>query len=70
MEKKLTKLFDYQQFACNPRLQALIDSVHSRRRELDLDDAELVAAAGSPYLQPTGDDPQRKASAGEEHGPA
>ena len=56
MEKKLTKLFDYQKFAGNPKLQAVIDSVHKRSRELILDDAELVSAAGAPYYKPTNDD--------------
>ena len=59
MEKKLTKLFDYQKFAGNPRLQAVIDSVHKRPRELILDDAELVSAAGAPYNKPTNDDDQK-----------
>lgn len=56
MEKKLTKLFDYQKFAGNRRLQAVIDAVHKRPLELSLDDAELVSAAGMPYYKPVGDD--------------
>ena len=59
MEKKLTKLFDYQRFAGNPKLQAIIDSVHTRPRELILDDGELVSAAGAPYYKPTNDDDQK-----------
>ncbi len=56
MEKKLTKLFDYQKFAGNSKLQAMIESVHRQPRELILDDAELVSAAGTPYYNPTTDD--------------
>ncbi len=53
MEKQFTKLFDYQKFAKNPKLQAVIDSVHRKRQEIPLNDADLVAAAGSPYYKPT-----------------
>lgn len=56
MEKKLTKLFDYQKFAGNPKLQVMIDSAHRQTRELILDDAELVSAAGVAYYKPTNDD--------------
>jgi len=56
MEKRLTKLFDYQKFAENPRLQAVIDSVHKQHRQLSLDEAELVTAAYAPYANPTTDD--------------
>ncbi len=51
MEKALTKLFDFQKFAGNRKLQDVIDSVHKRPRELSLDEAELVSAAGSPYFK-------------------
>ena len=50
MEEKLSKLFDYQKFIRNPRLQEVIDS--ACKRELSLDEAELVTAAGSPYHKP------------------
>ncbi len=56
MEKRLTKLFDYQKFAENPRLQAVIDSVHRKHRQLSMDEAELVTAAYAPYIQPTTDE--------------
>ena len=57
MEKKLSNLFDYQKFAGNPKLQAVIDSAHKQPRTLLFDDdAELVAAAGSPYYKPAGSD--------------
>ena len=59
MERKLTKLFDYQKFAGNPRMQAVIDSVHRRPRELIPDDGELVSAAGVPYHEPTHDDDRK-----------
>lgn len=52
MEKKLQKLFDYQKFAGNAKLQKVIDSVSARNeaRRLSLDEAGLVAAAGEPYF--------------------
>ena len=56
MEKRLSKLFDYQKFAGNPRLQAVIDSVHKRPRELSMDEAEFVTAAYAPYGKPNADD--------------
>ena len=56
MEKKISKLFDYQKFAGNPRLQAVIDSVHRQSRQLSMDEAELVTAAYAPYVKPTTDD--------------
>ena len=56
MEKMLSKLFDYQKFAGNPRLQAVIDSVHKRPRELSMDEAEFVTAAYAPYVKPNADD--------------
>ena len=52
MEKKLKKLFDYQRFAGNAALQAVIDGEHRPPRELSLDEADLVSAAGSAYLDP------------------
>ena len=56
MEKRLAKLFDYQKYAGNPRLQAVIDSAHRRPRELSMDEADLVTAAYAPYVKPTTDD--------------
>ena len=49
MEKQLKQLFDYQRFAGNPKLQAVINSVRSHRTELALDEAALVSAAGAAY---------------------
>lgn len=50
MEKDLGLLFDYQKFENNTELQAVIDAVHRRRsvRMLSDDEAEFVAAAGTP----------------------
>ena len=50
MERRLTKLFDYQRFENNPELQKMIDSAHARSatRELSLEDLSFVAAAGIP----------------------
>ena len=56
MEKKLAKLFDYQKFAGNPRLQTVIDSVRKRSRALSMEEAELVTAAYAPYVKPGTDD--------------
>ena len=56
MEKRLTKLFDYQKFAENPSLQSVINSAHKKHRQLSMDEAELVTAAYAPYVKPTPDD--------------
>ena len=50
MESLLTRLFDFQCFEGNFSLQRVIDSSHSRyaAKQLDLEDLEWVAAAGSP----------------------
>ena len=50
MEKKLRALFDLQRFEGNADLQQIIDSTHSRyaSRELNLDEMETIAAAGTP----------------------
>ncbi len=47
MENKLKKLFEYQKFEKNAKLDALIAGTHSRYGEaLSDDDLEMVAAAG------------------------
>ena len=48
MESLLTRLFDFQCFEGN--FQRVIDSSHSRyaAKQLDMEDLEWVAAAGSP----------------------
>ena len=50
MERKLRALFDLQAFERNEDLQQVIDQVHARyaRRELDLEEAGMVNAAGDP----------------------
>lgn len=48
-QKKLTALFDYQRFAGNERLQALIADTENRcLNALSDDDLEWVSAAGEP----------------------
>ena len=48
-EKRLHQAFDYQRFAENAHLQAVIDASHARfaARELSDDDLEFVSAAGA-----------------------
>ena len=48
MEKRLSGLFDFQRFAPNKGLQAIIEDTESRYRMVELDDSEMemVAAAG------------------------
>ena len=50
MEKKLSVLFDFHKYEKNADLQSVIDAVHSRytARKLSDDEAEYVAAAGTP----------------------
>ena len=50
MEKKLSRLFDFQKFEGNEDLQQVIDTVHARRklRTLTMDEMEMVNAAGVP----------------------
>ena len=50
MENKLKNLFESQNFFQNKKLQSVIDDVQDRYYggSLDLDDLELVSAAGSP----------------------
>ena len=47
---QLSRLFDFQRFAGNARLQKIIDDTHRRveARELDDDEIDQVAAAGAP----------------------
>ena len=47
---QLSRLFDFQRFAGNARLQKIIDDTHRRVevRELDDDEIDQVAAAGAP----------------------
>ena len=51
MEKKLKKLFDYQRFEKNEKLEKLIRDTESRyATELSDDDLSLVSAAGEETL--------------------
>lgn len=49
MEQKLKLLFDYQRFQGNPRLSKLIDEVDAAENELNLEELNLVNAAGEAY---------------------
>ena len=49
MEKKLSRLFDFQKFENNPRLSALIQETETRyMRELTDEELYMVTAAGDP----------------------
>ena len=64
MEKKLEALFDYPKFERNPQLQQVIDEVHARYgarrgsnvRMLTMDEADMVAAAGTPGQESKNDE--------------
>ncbi len=59
LEKKLSNLFDFQRYEKNAELQKVIDAVHARysAQRLSDDEAELVAAAGTPETALTQKDP-------------
>lgn len=51
MEQKLKRLFDYQKFARNPRLDAMLAEAEGRYAGgLSDDDLELVSAAGDSQM--------------------
>ena len=51
MERNVKRLFDYQKFARNPRLEAMLSEAEGRYdRGLSDDDLELVSAAGLGVL--------------------
>ena len=52
-EKRLYRVFDLQRFEENSRLKSVIDAAHRRMNDRELDDDELdeVAAAGTPEAQ-------------------
>ena len=50
MEKKMRQLFDYQKFARNPRLDAMLAETEERCNALDDDDLGNVSAAGDPLV--------------------
>ncbi len=60
MEERLIRLFDFQGFEGNADLQAVIDAVHARysARELSDDEADFVAAAGTPGTALRNKDPK------------
>lgn len=51
MEKKLKQLFDYQKFARNPRLDAMLMEAEGRCNALDDDDLGFVSAAGELMVE-------------------
>ena len=54
MGNKLNALLDFQKYEKNPKLQAVINSVHARYsgERLSDDEVEFVAAAGMPKTAP------------------
>ena len=46
MEHRLKRIFDYQRFSKNKRLNEIISDTENRYSELDEDELFLVAAAG------------------------
>lgn len=63
MEKKLTRLFDFQRFAHNDRLAAVIAGVEERYDgALADDDLEMVSAAGEE--QPCPEEEQQPGKVG------
>lgn len=56
MEKKIKKLFDYQRFEKNEKLEKLIRDTESRyAKELSDDDLSHVSAAGEDTPEPLTD---------------
>ena len=54
MEQKLKRLFDYQKFQRNSRLDAMLAEAEGRCAEVDEDALELVSAAGDDSLMEHG----------------
>ena len=54
MEQKLKRLFDYQRFQKNSRLDAMLAEAEGRCAEVDEDALELVSAAGDDSLMEHG----------------
>ena len=50
MEQKLKRLFDYQKFQRNSRLEAMLAEAEGKCAAIDDDALELVNAAGEPGL--------------------
>lgn len=57
-ENKLMSLFDFQRFERNADLEDVIGEVHARysARELSLEEAGMVWAAGTPGIRPENKD--------------
>ncbi len=57
-ENMLMNLFDFQKFEGNADLEEVIGEVHARyaARELSLEEAGLVWAAGTPGIRPENKD--------------
>ena len=53
MESALRNVFEYQRFERNMGLQQIINDVHTRyrMRKLDLEEVEMVSAAGQHDVQ-------------------
>ena len=61
MESRLRGAFEYQKFDGNLKLQRVIDSVHSRYGMRELEDLEMVSAAGIPEIMKKGkNDPKEQ----------
>ena len=54
MEQKLKRLFDYQRFQKNSRLDAMLAEAEGRCADVDDDALELVSAAGDDSLMEHG----------------
>ena len=54
MEQKLKRLFDYQRFQKNSRLDAMLAEAEGRYAEMDDEALELVSAAGDDSLMEYG----------------
>ena len=54
MEQKLKRLFDYQRFQKNSRLEAMLAEAEGRCAEVDDDTLGLVSAAGDDSLMEYG----------------
>ena len=54
MEQKLKRLFDYQRFQKNSRLDAMLAEAEGRCAEVDDDALELISAAGDDSLMEYG----------------
>ena len=57
---QLKQIFEYQRFACDPKLQKEIDKVCRKYFAEEIGDDELnVSAAGNPWVEYSGDDDEK-----------